>query len=659
MDCPLKDESDLQSSGRVNRSTPPYRPHLHQASTETIKKKYSETSKIDGESPIVRHNLRLPPIVINLKDDHSSSESDTPSNYISWGGRRSPSEGNRSSIYSSSTSIPRGFPSQISVNAEHAPSHNPRQDNEFFARLQYNPCAPRHRGLGQWGSSVYQDWRQREWCPTVLVLGPGGMKGFLELGALTRLEERGILKNVNSYLGVSVGALISLLRIIGYTYREIAGIGSDLNLFNGWDDINFSEILRHNGIIGHDKLKSFLTKIVTSKLGIVPSFEQLFVMTNKVLRVVSYNLTAGTTCYFDYRTHPTRSVVDATMASCNIPLIFYKLKYLGDYYCDGAIGNPYPIDKVDDGATDILGIYIKSVPDLENQDDIAWYFDKVVHATMVEYRKHIIKNSSDRCKHLGLASDIKDVTGLAVDNKARTEMFRAGYREADKFLNASGDIIVMEPRANNPVPYVPTTTMLQSNGPQTLNPSYPNGYIHPHPFFARNANTPYSIPPHELNGISNRDNESDDANHLTDGDLDVITDVIKQAFADPSILGNQSSNDMSTELNGIKLAVENILQTMAINDIEKRVVSKLVPSIVSEVVKRWEPRHVSSDGSDPGLESNQVVRRRVCSYIPTEPPGALVDVFNDVTIQDLISPDNTLPVATSPHQTVPELFSVI
>ena len=49
------------------------------------------------------------------------------------------------------------------------------------------------------------------WPPEVIVIGPGGCKGFLELGALLYLEKEGYLRSVKTYAGVSVGAVISLL----------------------------------------------------------------------------------------------------------------------------------------------------------------------------------------------------------------------------------------------------------------------------------------------------------------------------------------------------------------------------------------------------------------------------------------------------------------
>ena len=273
------------------------------------------------------------------------------------------------------------------------------------------------------------------WNPTILVLGPGGIKGFMELGALTKLSEKNILDNIETYFGVSVGSIICLLKIVGYTYPEIAEIGTNLNLFNGWEDINFKEILENNGLIAHEKLRGFLSNLVVAKIGRLPTFQQLYIITNNKLKVVAYNLTRTETCYFDHISHPDTPVIEAILASCTIPILFYKFKYNNEYYCDGAIGNPYPINIVDDGETDILGIYVTSSSDINNQLDLSWYLDKVVSATMSEYRKHLIEQSSRKCKHLKLLSDMQDITGLSLNDDEKVDMFMYGYDAAHTFLN--------------------------------------------------------------------------------------------------------------------------------------------------------------------------------------------------------------------------------
>ena len=426
------------------------------------------------------------------------------------------------------------------------------------------------------------------WSPTVLVIGPGGMKGFLELGALAKLEEQHVLDNVITYFGVSVGSIICLLRVIGYTYQQIAELGSGLNLFNGWDDINFTKILYQNGVIPHEKLRDFLSEIVRAKMGFIPTFQELYKKTGYILKVVSYNITTQTTYYFDYRTHPDTSAIEIVLASSSIPLLFYKFKHKGDYYCDGAIGNPYPIDIADDGTTDILGIYISSTPDTNNQENLHWYLDRIIHATMSEYRKHIIKNSSPRCKHLVLYSDIKDVTGMAVDNELRVNMFNSGYTAASNFLNREDDMIVVDSKSSNPIPYVPSERFseiqsgdeislsnifgLSSRGRSGLNGLYVQREL-------SNYNRNMSV---SLNNIP-------------------INNKTKSKKFRKSVPKNRRSSHRSKpRINNYQTETRETgsgkFNSDAIREIENRVMKKLVPLIISRTIKSQHREHL--EGSD-------------------------------------------------------------
>jgi len=49
------------------------------------------------------------------------------------------------------------------------------------------------------------------WKPDVIVLGPGGAKGYLELGALLKFEEVDYFENVKYWTGCSIGSAAALM----------------------------------------------------------------------------------------------------------------------------------------------------------------------------------------------------------------------------------------------------------------------------------------------------------------------------------------------------------------------------------------------------------------------------------------------------------------
>src|SRR6056297_432346 len=101
--------------------------------------------------------------------------------------------------------------------------------------------------------------------PEVLVLGPGGVKGFLQLGALYRLEQDKMLDNIQIYCGVSVGAIISLMMVCGYTISEIIMDAVDMDLFEDFSNISISKIPKKIGIMSNKAIKKKLEEKIIQK----------------------------------------------------------------------------------------------------------------------------------------------------------------------------------------------------------------------------------------------------------------------------------------------------------------------------------------------------------------------------------------------------------
>src|SRR4029079_17220255 len=83
--------------------------------------------------------------------------------------------------------------------------------------------------------------------PSVLVLGSGGAKGILELGAMIHSMKRGLHGKIKYIMGVSVGSVIALLMVCGYTINEIIVESCKSNMLDLSSSINFADILPRLG----------------------------------------------------------------------------------------------------------------------------------------------------------------------------------------------------------------------------------------------------------------------------------------------------------------------------------------------------------------------------------------------------------------------------
>lgn len=282
------------------------------------------------------------------------------------------------------------------------------------------------------------------WTPNVLVLGPGGVKGFIELGAITFLENRGFIDRVNTIVGCSVGSIIGLLLIVGYTSLDIITEVFGTALFDDIGSINFKDVRRNTGLMGHEAIRETLTALIRDKMGMVPTLEQLHSSKGIDFCVVTYNLTDDKAIYITAETDPDLSCIDAIILSCNIPLIFYRSRYRDKTFIDGAFGDPYPILKYDIGENQILGLYIDSEMDDNEDGDTWWYVNRVIRCSMNELRRRSIQASSDRCRHLPLTTKGLKGNMFSYTMDDRRRMLSNGYSAASDFYQEVTGIDINE-----------------------------------------------------------------------------------------------------------------------------------------------------------------------------------------------------------------------
>lgn len=325
------------------------------------------------------------------------------------------------------------------------------------------------------------------WLPRVLVIGPGGTKGLKALGFLSPIEDYGLLEYTDTYCGVSVGAIISLLIVAGYQIREIVGEVATLDLFKDMENLTVKSMIDNKGFMSNEPVRRRLTQLLLNKFGIVPTLRGLYMQTGKAYIAVTLNATDEECEVMGPFTHPNVSCVDATMFSMNIPFIFYQLIYQGKTYVDGALANPYPVDYFDDGNTNILGIYMKTthnklttlpkshqriIPPHSTSDHtnpnrdvsgshnpvtderpsrnailqrieeplnsslpIGAYSFKIVHSLMDQRRYHIIQQASSRCKHICLESQSLDIVGYGITKEEKAHMLVEGFNEGKAFIS--------------------------------------------------------------------------------------------------------------------------------------------------------------------------------------------------------------------------------
>jgi len=200
---------------------------------------------------------------------------------------------------------------------------------------------------------------------THIVFSGGGMKGAIYIGVLRYLyQEPELIKNINTIVGTSVGALFGIAFLLNIPLIEIEEYWKDLfdvttknfdislaNIFNIYDTCGLDNNMRSLKLI-----MKYIQKI---------TFIDLAKKTGKDLILCATNAHTMKPVYFSVNTTPNVLVSDALLASASLPLIMKPVQIGDTYYTDGGITDNIPVSCISSIiATD--NILVISLQNIEN-----------------------------------------------------------------------------------------------------------------------------------------------------------------------------------------------------------------------------------------------------------------------------------------------------
>jgi predicted acylesterase/phospholipase RssA len=188
---------------------------------------------------------------------------------------------------------------------------------------------------------------------TNLAIDAGGIFGPIYVGALAAL---GDLNRFTRILGVSIGSMIGMMLILGYTLDEVGIIGRKMNfrkLISG-NILDALRISKTGGRANIDKMMKVFGKHIANKCDGNPdiTFGELYKITGRELIVVAANVCTNKPRYFNMITDTDMPVRLAVAMSSTIPLVFQYNVYENEYYYDGAFADYNLLDYFDQRSID-------------------------------------------------------------------------------------------------------------------------------------------------------------------------------------------------------------------------------------------------------------------------------------------------------------------
>lgn len=252
-----------------------------------------------------------------------------------------------------------------------------------------------------------------------LVFEGGGVKGIAYVGALTILEEKGILPQIKRVGGTSAGAINAVLLGVGYTRDEVQQILLDLDFKNFLDDdwgiIRDSDrLLTQYGWYKGDFFHDWIGSLIEKKTGNAhATFNDLHGQGLRDMYFIGTNLSTHFAEIFSFEHTPRMRVADAVRISMSIPLFFASVESpRGDRYVDGGVLDNYPI----------------KLFDREKYIDAP---DRPTHSARSEYYE--AQNKAFLAEHPDNSPYVynKETLGFRLDTKAEIAVFRDGAEPPD------------------------------------------------------------------------------------------------------------------------------------------------------------------------------------------------------------------------------------
>lgn len=287
-----------------------------------------------------------------------------------------------------------------------------------------------------------------------LVLSGGGVTALGFLGILKLLYEHDLIKEIEHYIGTSMGAIISYLLTIGFTHNELLEFSKLFNFSKITEDIKLDNFLCNYGFIDMNNIKIILKNISNVKnIDNDITFIQHYEKTKKKLSITGTCLSDFKLYYFNYENTPDMKIFDAILISCCIPLLFQPIEHDNKCWIDGGIINNFPIDYCDDEIDNTLGIAIKDIcfekctinPKKDLPDYLSNLFKCLVYSDTVKKLETYDKNT------IKYNFDISIMVDFNINSDEILEIFNDGYQQAQSQINIfqkfikSNDTISDEP----------------------------------------------------------------------------------------------------------------------------------------------------------------------------------------------------------------------
>jgi NTE family protein len=280
--------------------------------------------------------------------------------------------------------------------------------------------------------------------PLRVALSGGAILGVAHIGALEVLQERGKLKCVKEYLGISAGAIVAFCLCIGYTLSELRALITVFNftkIQNLEPEIMFSFVESY-GFDDGANIDKLFTVLLRAK-GLSPEitfreFSEKF-PNHPSLRIFATEVSTRSLKEFSLKKTPDIRLKFAIRASVSIPIIFTPVEDLsGSYFVDGGIISNFPFHLLTDEERErAIGITFYRYTIQEGPvkiNNIFEYIQRVCSSAYYHQEERLYKKWSPQIIAIKTAQNFS--LNFEATSEEKEALMEAGRASAEEFLRA-------------------------------------------------------------------------------------------------------------------------------------------------------------------------------------------------------------------------------
>ena len=269
-----------------------------------------------------------------------------------------------------------------------------------------------------------------------LILSGGGVRGFGLLGSLQYLMLNRYLDDVQKFIGVSIGAILSVIIILGYEPTEIIIKFIQCNYFKQFGSYSIVQALKGNGFLSFEDFKKILEELILEKVDHIPTLEELHAISGKEFLCLTFNYTLRKEVILSRQTHPNLNILDALRMTSNVPFIFDPFVHEDNVYFDGFLSNNFPINLIDESDVCIAISCVKTEWKDDSQNLESW---KLIWNLLLLplYQLQDIKNRPYRkqCDIIELNLSQYTMLDYKLKPKIMLDMFSEGYCKVNEYFH--------------------------------------------------------------------------------------------------------------------------------------------------------------------------------------------------------------------------------